>query len=193
MCRSQQRRTLTHIYQINTNDAASQQISFRKPRIFFTAHLCSVQRFYWTLYQRANADVCHGNLERAVGTCCDLLLKPDLSAFLRILVNLTLAENGNIRIYPDKMRFIVAAKDILQDLKTWSPIAATPEQFAFLEEQIQTAEKEVQRQIAEVGAIAAAQPGEVGNDEVEGKADGVHVAGETKRGSSREEQSRDAA
>jgi hypothetical protein len=78
----------------------------------------------------------------------DLLLEPELSLYLRALIDCSVALNGDAGRHPDKMRFVDEAKRIKLELGTWLKTANSDQDFEFLEATIKDAETVVMEELA---------------------------------------------
>ncbi|KAK5281167.1 hypothetical protein LTR40_005286 [Exophiala xenobiotica] len=109
--------------------------------------MTNLQRFYWSRFSQANENICHGNRSKAIEICYDLLLQPNLNPMLRASVNTCIAIHADIGRHPDKMKWIIEARQILHELKDWATDSKSQEQLAFVEERINGAERIVKKQV----------------------------------------------
>ncbi|KAK5196242.1 hypothetical protein LTR47_004436 [Exophiala xenobiotica] len=96
---------------------------------------------------KANENICHGNRSKAIEICYDLLLQPNLNPMLRASVNTCIAIHADFGRHPDKMKWIIEARQILHELKDWATDSKSQEQLAFVEERINGAERIVKKQV----------------------------------------------
>lgn len=122
--------------------------------------MTQLARFYWARYQGALEDICHDKTDAAVDTCYALLLQPELSPFIRALVNTTLATTPSIRRHPDKMIFVNRAKAILADLRTWPKVNNSDSDLDFLQKSFDDAEADVKEELARAQASQDSEEGD---------------------------------
>jgi hypothetical protein len=92
---------------------------------------------------QANEQICHDQAQSAVNTYYDLLLEPELSPYLRALINATLALCATDRKIGDRRRFIEEAKRGLEVCKGLHRSNKAEENIRLLEDTIEGAVIEV--------------------------------------------------
>lgn len=82
-------------------------------------------------FVQAVENICHGNTSSSIETFYDLLFQPDLNPMLRASVNSCIAMHADIGRHPDKMNWIIEARQILHELKDWATDSKSKEQLNF--------------------------------------------------------------